>query len=527
MSIAAAFLIDMTLKASLFCLLCVPVAALARRRSAAVRHDLWLTALASCALMPIAAAAFRLFGPTAAVAPVHDAVIALTPSLPVGTPPGAIEAIDRIWSGDGAAPQLDWAAGILVAAWLAGAAIAALRSLLAYRAAARIVRRAAPFPAASASAGIPVLLSGELEAPALFGLTKPVILLPRRAVRWPADRLRAVFAHELAHVARRDCLIELIVRITCAVHWPNPLVQLAARRLRTEREFACDEHVLRAGADASRYAAALVQVARQAIRMPQSALLEMARAPELERRVRTLLAAPPPRAGHGRIRAACAGLAVLAILLLAALTAPASGVLASGTVQPGSGDYGGLDDPLSERVPLAYDRLAVAAAAIPAVGPQAAPIAALKDLLDRQPQDYGDLVRERAIWTLSQVDDGRLFEPLAAHLGDPDWRVRAYAAWGLAMAGDRRATPLLAALLDDPVWRVRAMAAAALAEMADPRAATAMMAALGDPAWQVRIEVIDYVERRASPALARRLRPLLHDPHAGTRLRAQDALARL
>ena len=154
---------------------------------------------------------------------------------------------------------------------------------------------------------------------------------------------------------------------------------------------------------------------------------------------------------------------------------------------------------MSERVPLDYAALAVRAAAVPAVGPNAAAISALKAELGRTPEGYGDLVRERAIWTLTQAEDGALFEPLAPRLADRDWRIRAYAAWGLAAAGDRRATPLLIPLLHDPVWRVRAMAAAALAELGDPRAADAMAAAAHDRAWQVRIGVVAYAEQLGDP----------------------------
>jgi HEAT repeat protein len=213
-------------------------------------------------------------------------------------------------------------------------------------------------------------------------------------------------------------------------------------------------------------------------------------------------------------------------MLFAAVTTPASGLLASGSVQP-LRPVSGLDDPLSERLPFPYDRFAATLAALPAEGPDAAAIAGLKPHLDHQPRGYGDLIRERTIWTLAQARDGRLFEPLAGQVSAADWRVRAYAAWGLAMTGDRRATPLLSAMLDDPVWRVRAMAAGGIAGLGDPAAAEAVGAILDDPAWQVRVAAIDYVERVGDPALIRRLRPLLGDPHPGTRLRARDLFDRI
>lgn len=526
MTVAFALLLDMAVKGSLLCLFGLLLSAALRRRSATLRHDLWLAVLTCCAVLPLAALLWRSLGPTPSVAPVHDAVMAVTSSLPAGTPAGAIEIVDRIWSGDGASPDLGRAAIVLLAVWLAGFAVAMLRLFASHRAAAAMSRRGWVFDCPLAPPRVRVLITPELTAPAVLGAASPIILLPLEAEHWSEARLRAVFAHEAAHIARRDCAIELLVQAAAALHWFNPLVLAAARRLRIERELACDERVVAAGFDSWGYASALVDVARHATARPQAALLAMARAPELERRVLVLLG-PRRQAGRAGLRHGLAWAGALLFTGFGMLTAPMAGVLGAGSVQVADGPYGGLDDPMSEQVPLDYARLAPAAARVPAEGPEAAAIAGLKAQLAHERRGYGDLVRERTIWTLAQVRDGRLFEPLAERVGDRDWRVRAYAAWGLAATGDRRATQLLTAILGDPVWRVRAMAASALAERADPAAATAIMTALEDPAWQVRMGAIDYARRLGDPAVLRRLRPLLHDPHNGTRLRAEDALSRL
>ena len=526
MSFAFALLLDTTLKASLLCLAAFALTALARRRSAALRHDLWMAAIACCAGLPLVSVATHLLGPAVPGTPVHDAVVAVTPSLPAGTPPGAIEIVDRIWSGDGGAAAVGWVATLLVLLWLAGIAVGALRALSDYRAAAAIVRRARPYPGAPARTAVPLLISAELRVPAVFGFVSPAILLPAEAPAWPAERLRAVLAHEVAHVERGDCVLELIARVAGMLNWFNPLVLRALRRLRVEREIACDVRVLATDVDPHHYAAALVEVARCAVGVRQPAMVAMGRTPDLERRVLLLLGPRRVPERPSRLRPAFASVGVALILSFAAVTAPAAGVLGSGSVQPVDWPMRGVDDPMSEFLPFHYDQAAGAAAAVPAQGPEAAAIAMLQGLLDRQSHGYGDLVRERAIWALAQVRDGRLFEPLAARIADRDWRVRAYAAWGLARTGDARATMPLLTMLDDPVWRVRAMAAGGLADLADPRAAEGLAAAARDPAWQVRISVLQYVERRRDVALARRLRPLLEDPHNGTRLLAQSVLSR-
>jgi hypothetical protein len=73
---------------------------------------------------------------------------------------------------------------------------------------------------------------------------------PATADAWPEDRRRAVLAHELAHVKRFDCLTQALAQLACILFWWHPAVWYAARRLRVERERACDDLVLGAGARA-------------------------------------------------------------------------------------------------------------------------------------------------------------------------------------------------------------------------------------------------------------------------------------
>src|SRR5213593_3882282 len=127
--------------------------------------------------------------------------------------------------------------------------------------------------------------------PMTWGIRRPAILLPAEANEWTADRRRDVLLHELAHVKRHDFLIQLVARIACAVYWFHPLVWLAATRLREERERACDDQVLRAGATPSVYATHLLEVARdlRAARATALASVAMARPAQLATRLLDVL----------------------------------------------------------------------------------------------------------------------------------------------------------------------------------------------------------------------------------------------
>lgn len=166
------------------------------------------------------------------------------------------------------------------------------------------------------------LLEGDHDAlPMTWGVLRPALLLPRGAGDWPARRLEAVLRHELAHVRRLDALTLLAAQLACVLYWPNPLVWLAARRLRIEQEHACDDVVLRAGSRASDYAAELLAMARllRGRRTAPLAAIAMAHRAQIEPRLAAVLDETRSRDVSRRwLRLACAAAAAV-ILPLAAL----------------------------------------------------------------------------------------------------------------------------------------------------------------------------------------------------------------
>jgi hypothetical protein len=410
-----------------------------------------------------------------------------------------------------------------------------------------------------------------VTAPAVAGIIRPTIFLPRGAAEWGAVRIRATLAHECAHIDRRDCLAQLVGDIAVALYWFHPLIWYARRRMTTESERACDDQVIRDGVRPERYASVLVETVRASLLQRQrepSGVLSMARPSELETRLVSILDPGRSRAQlSSRVTLAIAAVAILSAVLISAprleaapIEADANDAMAidATTVEavpekpapverrtpsrttaeqvsqlPSLPASGGEPDrrrdsiagPLSERLALGAEIMSAARNTAVLRGPDSVLARMLHAQLSTSPTWEGDLVRDRSAWALSRQRGGLLVEPLMESLDDRDWRVRAYAAWALAGSGAARAVPALVALLSDPNWRMRAMAAYALDGIGDERAATAMADAVEDEAWQVRLSAVHFIGMLHSAKYQSLLQTATGDRHIAVRQAASEAIS--
>lgn len=213
-------------------------------RTATSRHALLLAAML---LPPIlfAAAAFGLRVPLPAAS----------------ESPGIV-----VWSSSGTATAADAAPNLLprflFAIWLTGVMIALARIALETLRWRGIAARAAVITDSAVLARFQsssvLARSAECAEPTVIGIIDPIVVLPASYDLEPAE-LDAVFAHELAHVERRDNLTALVVQIVCALFWFDPLHRVGRRTLVELRERVCDELVLERGCDAHAYVTALAR----------------------------------------------------------------------------------------------------------------------------------------------------------------------------------------------------------------------------------------------------------------------------
>lgn len=136
-----------------------------------------------------------------------------------------------------------------------------------------------------------LLIHSQRTIPVIWGIFRFSMLLPALARQWNHEQLQSVLLHELAHIKRRDTIVQLLAQIACALHWFNPLVWYASWRLHVERERACDDLVLAQGVRASAYAEHLLNVATKlsVARWTSACGLAMASHSPLESRLHAIL----------------------------------------------------------------------------------------------------------------------------------------------------------------------------------------------------------------------------------------------
>lgn len=230
-------------------------------------------------------------------------------------------------------------------------------------------------------AGREVYLSVD-RGPAVAGLVRPWIVLPRWTLGLPEQELRLVVLHEEEHLRARDTLLlAAALSLLVATPW-NPIAWWQLRRLRTAMEVDCDRRVLLRVPDRSLYGNSLLSVAARASGLSLGLAAFTEKSQSLETRI---LAMTPKLTRWTRARAAL-------FVVLAAVV----GIQACGVENPTS-----LLEPRTSEVEL--PRPAEGSTADLAAGPtftpftQAPQIANRAEIVAAMQEEYPPLLREAGI----------------------------------------------------------------------------------------------------------------------------------
>jgi TonB family protein len=145
-------------------------------------------------------------------------------------------------------------------------------------------------------------VSEDISAPVTFEANGIWILLPQTWRRWDEAKLRAVLAHEMAHVQRGDSQNLLLASLATCIFWFHPLSWFLRRQLAVLAEEACDEMVVAGETAPEQYATFLIDFARDVKRghgrLITGAIAVVGRSP-LKRRIERLFA-DAAHLQHGR-----------------------------------------------------------------------------------------------------------------------------------------------------------------------------------------------------------------------------------
>jgi len=221
---------------------------------------------------------------------------------------------------------------VLIAGWLAGALLALARLALAAFGLERLIARAERVSNVALETDVEALaIEADIAPPrlgALDELASPIavrgrrILLPRWAIELlDREQLRAMLAHETAHIARRDPAWKLAAAIWSALFWFVPFAPLARKRMDEIAELACDAWAARHLGDGRSLAECLAECAERRVGgfIADLAPAMASRESPLLQRIDHLIAGVPMNTQIAGVRA---GFAVAVALAIGALALP-------------------------------------------------------------------------------------------------------------------------------------------------------------------------------------------------------------
>ena len=368
---------------------------------------------------------------------------------------------------------------------------------------------------------IKIIINPQIRVPAIWGFFKPVLLLPETAFDWSSEKRQIVVIHELAHLKRRDFLINWVAQIVSALYWINPVVRISIRQYFREQEYACDDYVLRDGVESCDYAQCLLEIARSLSgkRVLTTGSIPMANKSDLKGRIENILSTKLPRhICHSKT-------ALLSALGLAFIVLP----ITIFTLRGQSGDN--LPQPIQ---PLSVSQLinnlkngnnSVQETAAWALGDREdeRAVPALVEALKNS--DSG--VRGMAAWALGEIKDKRSLDPLLDALGDENDYAKEMIIRAIGELEPERAVVPLVRNLADPNPDIRYAVIWSLGEIHSGPAIEAVVNALNDPAVHVREMAVNVLGRVGNERNAQTLFPLLKDPESRIRARTAFALGRI
>ena len=179
---------------------------------------------------------------------------------------------------------------------------------------------------------VALMESERVQMPIAVGVVRPRVVVPVDLLLCrDRQRLREVFVHELAHIARRDQIVVWVQHFVAALYWWHPFVRRLNRRLAQAREEVCDNCVLSVS-DATHYGRTLLDLTERGCgaEVPRTVAGLLSSRWKLEQRVSALLDKKRSRSTRLSLR----GVSVVALSATIALWLAGQSSITFGSEEP-------------------------------------------------------------------------------------------------------------------------------------------------------------------------------------------------
>lgn len=138
--------------------------------------------------------------------------------------------------------------------------------------------------------GIKILQSGLAKVPMVAGHFKPIILVPLGMLNsLSIAEIEAILSHELAHIKRKDYLVNILQSLIEIIFFFNPAVLWITKLIREERENCCDDLALSCTNSKQEYIKALISCQEFQSVVPKYAMAVIGKKSQLLERVSRIL----------------------------------------------------------------------------------------------------------------------------------------------------------------------------------------------------------------------------------------------
>ncbi len=140
---------------------------------------------------------------------------------------------------------------------------------------------------------VKIVQSAMVKVPMVIGFFKPVVLIPVSTFTGiPSKQLEIIIMHELAHIIRRDYIINILQSLVEIIFFFHPAVWWMSKVIRTEREHCCDDIAIEKTGDSLNFAKALANIQEQFLLKESLAMSIHGGKNNLFKRIKRLISQP-------------------------------------------------------------------------------------------------------------------------------------------------------------------------------------------------------------------------------------------